>query len=192
MNKKLSSNKKWSISFDFTEFHYFFDKRTELHNKTFKKRNNEVCKITEEFLDRFCNKINQWDRIDFPKENKTHITKKDSDYDLIFQNLKNHYSDSYQKIIEFDEDQKCDFFSQNTNGMQRIIYFIYYKEKIIFPIIFDLHHLLISTKTKNKSIKKHNQGFEWNLEKNRKAILKFINKKITIEIKDINTINYFN
>lgn len=189
--KKKSHNrisKKWSISFEFTEFHYFFNKRTKLHNKTFKKKNNEICEITEEFLDRFCNQINKWDRIDFPKDDKAHITKKNDDYDSILQNLENYYNNAYQKIIEFDEDQKCDFFSQSTNGKERIIYFINYKEKIIFPVIFDLHHLLINTKEKSKWRKKHNEGFEWNLEEKRKNILNIINEKIYIESLDINEI----
>lgn len=184
MKKKSQNeeNRKWSISFKYTEFHYFFNKKSKLHNKTFNKKNNELCTITEKFLNDFCGRINLWNCSNFPKMAHTHKATSKKDINSILENLKKYYSNSYEKIIEIDEDQKFEFVSQNIDAKKRIIFWVDQKNKILFPIIFDINHLLISTKNNEKFKKKHNEAFEWNLDYKRKNILKILEEKIKINL----------
>jgi hypothetical protein len=52
----------------------------------------------------------------------THKATSKKDINSILENLKKYYSNSYEKIIEIDEDQKFEFVSQNIDAKKRIIF----------------------------------------------------------------------
>ncbi|BDV03376.1 MAG: hypothetical protein HPPSJP_0970 [Candidatus Hepatoplasma scabrum] len=180
---KIRDKRNWEINFRLICLKYFDDHRLKAHNKTFNKKNNEYCELTKAYLDKILEIFKQQkEKNNLIIRNSNHEINK-NDEKVIRQLLERKYNSIWEKIEQFidENNDNISWYQYKIKAKDRLITIINKKERIIYPIIFDLHHLLINV-TRDNSIRKRNiylkkEGFKWDLRLHHKKIEEeFLNK----------------
>lgn len=180
MEKGKIGKRRWKINYELINLKYFNDNRTKTHNKSFKKLNEDFneCEISKEYINTVAEILKiQINKSNLVKENGTHkIAEKD--IRLIKQILER----IYPKILKYIEQRSLLYYQYRIKKSNRLICAIDTYKKIIYPIIFDLHHLLISV-SKPKDLAKQRKArirksFEWNFIMYSNHIINKIENKI--------------
>lgn len=181
MEKGKIRKRRWEINYELINLKYFNDISTKIHNKSFKKLNENFnkCEISNNYINTVAEVLKmQRNNSSLEKiRNGTHeIAEKD--VRLIKQILER----IYPKILKKIEQKSFLYFQYRITKSSRLICSIDTQKWIIYPIIFDLHHLLISVsnsrdigKQKEAKVRK---SYEWDFIKYNNHIINKIENKI--------------
>lgn len=182
MEKREIRKRRWEVNYELINFKNFNDIPTKIHNKTFKKLsdNFKECKISNDYI----NTVSEVLKIQLSEVNLIKI--RDGTHEIAEKDLrliKQIFQRVYPKILKYLEQRSFSYYHQyRITKSSRLICSIDKKNKIIYPIIFDLHHLLISV-SNPKDLKKQKQAklaknFEWNFVSYYDEIINKIENKV--------------
>ncbi|CRX37235.1 hypothetical protein HEPPS_04650 [Candidatus Hepatoplasma crinochetorum] len=164
MEKGKIRKRGWEINYELINLKYFNDISTRIHNKSFKKLNENFnkCEISKNYIDNVAEVLKiQRNNSNLLKIRKGTHEIAEKDIRLIRQILERIYPKIFKKI----EQKSFLYYQYRITKSSRLICSIDTKKKVIYPIIFDLHHLLISVsnsrdigKQREAKVKK---SYEW-------------------------------